>query len=39
MLALFGSDLPIARQDILSKIPLVGQYFPVLNPKKTEEEE
>lgn len=28
-LALFGSDIPLVKRDILSKIPLAGHYFPV----------
>lgn len=37
-LALFGSDVPLARKDVLSKIPVFGRYFPVQQDKHQEEE-
>jgi hypothetical protein len=36
-LALLGSDIPLVRKDILSKIPLVGNYFPVRGVKHEED--
>lgn len=37
-LLLFASDVPLARKDILSKIFMVGKYFPVENIKADEED-
>ncbi|KAK4509455.1 uncharacterized protein ATC70_007807 [Mucor velutinosus] len=37
-LALFGSDVPLARKDVLSKIPVFGRYFPVQQDKHEEED-
>lgn len=36
-LALFGSDVPLARRDVLSKIPVFGRYFPVEHDNHVEE--
>ncbi|KAG2202588.1 hypothetical protein INT46_011661 [Mucor plumbeus] len=36
-LALLGSDIPLVRKDILSKIPLFGNYFPVRGVKHEED--
>jgi hypothetical protein len=37
-LALLGSDIPIVRTDVLSRIPFAGKYFPVQKAKAEEED-
>ncbi|KAI8641436.1 cytochrome b-c1 complex subunit 10 [Parasitella parasitica] len=36
-LLLLGSDVPLVRKDVLSKIPLVKRYFPVEKTKNEED--
>ncbi|KAI9360219.1 hypothetical protein BD770DRAFT_442192 [Pilaira anomala] len=36
-LALFGSDIPLVREDVFGRLPLVGKYFPVKTEKHEED--